>query len=102
MASLFLPHQFYSRLKDDIITEEEYENVKKFYQTMKLKDLGEHNNSNSASSFSGCVHRDKSKCCIALPTDAEYVRVFKRTLIRGFSCVNTRLAFDTEILIDDK
>ena len=23
---------------------------------------------NSASSFSGCVHRDKSKCCIALPT----------------------------------
>ena len=37
----------------------------------------------------------------ALPTDSEHVRVFERTLIGGFSCVNTRLAFDTEILIDD-
>ena len=50
---------------------------------------------NSTSSFSGCVHRDKSKCLIAPPTDAEHVRVFEKTLIRGCSCVNTRLAFDT-------
>ena len=56
---------------------------------------------NSASSFSGCVHRNKSKCCIALPTDAEFVRVFEKTLIGGFSCVNTRLAFDTDILVKD-
>ena len=55
----------------------------------------------SASSFSGCVHRDKSKCCIALPTDAEHVRAFEKTLIEGFSCVNTRFAFDTEILMND-
>ena len=26
---------------------------------------------NSASSFSGCLHRNKSKCLIALPTDVE-------------------------------
>ena len=51
--------------------------------------------------LSGCVHRDKSKCCIALPTDAEHVRVFEKTLIGGFSCVNTRLAFDTEMLLND-
>ena len=56
---------------------------------------------NSASSFSGCVHRDKSKCCIALPTNAEHVRAFDKTLIGGFSCVNTRLAFDTEVLMND-
>ena len=56
---------------------------------------------NSASSFSGCVHRDKSKCCIALLTVAEHVRVFEKTLIGGFSCVNTWLAFDTEILLND-
>ena len=56
---------------------------------------------NSASSFSGCVHRNKSKCCIALPTDAKYVRAFEKTLIGGFSCVNTRLAFDTNILLSD-
>ena len=54
---------------------------------------------NSATSFSGCFHRNKSKCCIALPNDAEFVRVFKTTLIGGFSCVNTRLAFDTDILV---
>ena len=40
-GKFFLPHQLYSNLKDDIMTEVEYENVKKFYQTMKLKDLGE-------------------------------------------------------------
>ena len=33
----------------------------------------------SASSFSGCVHRDKSKCLIALPTEAEHFRVFEKT-----------------------
>ena len=57
---------------------------------------------NSTSSFSDSVQRDKSKCCIALPTNAEHVRLFAKTLIGGFSCVNTRLAFDTEILIKDK
>ena len=33
---------------------------------------------NSANSCSGCVHRDRSKCCIALPTDAEHVKVFEK------------------------
>ena len=54
---------------------------------------------NSASSFNECVHRDKSKCLIALPTDVEQVKLFEKTLIGGFSCVNTRLAFDSQILI---
>ena len=48
------------------------------------------------------MHRDKSKYLVALPTDAEYVRVFKNTLIGGFSCVNTRLVFDTQIFLSDK
>lgn len=54
---------------------------------------------NYASSFSGCVYRDKSQCLTALPTDAEQVKVFERKLIGGFSCVNTRLAFDSQILM---
>ena len=33
---------------------------------------------NSGSSFSGCVQRLKSKCCIELPTDAELVRIFEK------------------------
>ena len=40
----FLQHSFYSSLKDDVMTLEEYENVKKKnYQTMKRKDLGDLN-----------------------------------------------------------
>ena len=82
------------------MTDEEYENVKKFCQTMKLENLGELNKiynfqdtiilceifeqysphlqdlfnfnfrkCNPASLFSGCAHRDKSKCRVALPTE---------------------------------
>ena len=57
---------------------------------------------NSTNSFNSCVHRDKSKCLIALPTEAEQVRIFQKTLIGGFSCVNTRLTFDTQILLSNK
>ena len=39
---------------------------------------------------------------IVLRTKAEHVRVFEKTLIGGFSCVNTRLAFDTQILLSSK
>ena len=35
---------------------------------------------NSASFFSGCVQGDKSKCIIALPTDAEQLKAFKNLL----------------------
>ena len=119
-----------SSLKDNVMTTEEYKNVIKFYQEMKLKDLGELNKiynfqdtiilfeifeqrsehlqnlfkynprkCNSASLFNGCVRRDKSKCLIALPTDAENTRVFEKTLTGGFTYINTRLAFDTQILV---
>ena len=37
-GNFFLPHNFYSSLEDDVITTKEYENVKKIYQTMKLKN----------------------------------------------------------------
>ena len=114
------------------MTDEEYQNVKKFYQTMKLENLELNKiyrfqdtiilceifeqrcshlqdilkfnprKCNSACSFSGPVHRGKSKCGIALPTDTEHVRVFEKTLIGSFSCVNTRLAFDTEVLLDNQ
>ena len=129
---IFFSLMFYSGLKDDVMTREDYENVKKYFQATKLKNLGvldkiynfqdtiilckifeqrsEHlqrlfkynaRKCNSASSFSGTVHGDKSKRLIALPTDAEHVTYFEKMLIGGFSCLNTRLAFDTEILLDD-
>ena len=125
----FSQHLFYSGLNDSQISLEDYENVKRFYTLMKLENLGELNKiynfqdtiilceifeqrsvllkqifkynlqCNSASSFCGCLHRMKSKSSIALSTDAEFIRVFEKTLIGGFSCVNTRLAFDTDIVV---
>ena len=80
-------------MKDLVISEEDYANVKNFYTILKMSNLGELNKiynfqdtiilaemfeqrsdflqnifkynprkCNSASSFSGCVHRNKSKC----------------------------------------
>ena len=129
-GELFNQHLLYFGLKDSQISDEDYENVKKFYTLLKLRNLGELNriynfqetiilceifkqrselltkifkfnpkNCSSASSFSGCVHRMKIKCRIALPTNAEFVRVFEKTRIGGFSSVNTRLAFDKYILV---
>ena len=105
----FKKYQFNSNFKDGTISNQEYENVKKFCQLMKLKDLGELNKiynfqdtvticelfeqrsghlqklfkynplkCNSASSFSGCVHTDKTKRMIALPTEAKHVRVSEK------------------------
>ena len=53
----------------------------------------------SASSLSGSIHRFLSKATIALPMQAEIVHLFEQTLIGGFSCVNTRLGFDSKILL---
>ena len=118
----FFEHEkFYSCLKEDNISTEEYENVKKFFNILKLETLGDLNRiynfqdtailceifesrstllqklfkynpkkCNSASSFSGCVHRLKSKCRIVSPTNAETVRVFEKTVLGGYSCINTR------------
>ena len=39
----FLPHHFYSSLKNSIISNEDYNAVKKIYATMGLEKLGELN-----------------------------------------------------------
>ena len=54
---------------------------------------------NSASTISSCIERKMSEVIIALPTSNEVVNIFEKTLTGGFSCVNTRLTFDTEILL---
>lgn len=54
---------------------------------------------NSVSTLSGCIHRSQGKFIIALPTIAEIIELSEKTLIGGFSSVNTRLAFDTYILM---
>ena len=54
---------------------------------------------NSASSMSGCIERKMSRIKLALPTKLEHVEIFEQTVTGGFSSVNTRLAFDTHILL---
>ena len=54
---------------------------------------------NSASTLSGSVQRGLSKVIITLPTNIEYAEIFEKSLIGGYSCVNTRLGFDTEVLL---
>ena len=53
---------------------------------------------NSAISMSGCVEREMSKIILALPTKYEHIEIFEETVIGGYSCLNTRLAFDALIL----
>ena len=54
---------------------------------------------NSASTMSGCIEREMSKVIITLPTKIEHVEIFEQTVTGRFSCVNNRLAFDTQILL---
>ena len=53
---------------------------------------------NSASKLSGCIQREKPKVILILPMNNSVMEVFEKTLT-GFSWVNTRLSFDTEILM---
>ena len=54
---------------------------------------------NSASSMSGSIEREMSKIILALPTKHDHVEIFEKTITGGFSSVNTRLAFDSQILL---
>ena len=45
------------------------------------------------------IERDLSKLIIPLPNYSGHVNLFEKTLIGGFSFVNTRLSFDNEILL---
>ena len=54
---------------------------------------------NSASTLSGFVQRNQSKVIITLPSDYEHGEIFEKTLIGGYTCVNNRIGFDTEVLL---
>ena len=54
---------------------------------------------NSASTLSGCVQRNQSKVIITLPTNYEHAEIFENTLIGGYTFVNNRIGFNTEVLL---
>ena len=53
---------------------------------------------NSTSSWSSCIARDLSKVITVLRSSNRIVEIFEKTISKGFSSVNTKLGFDTEIL----
>ena len=67
----------------------------------QIQDMTDYNPRiiNSASKLSGCIQREKSKCVIALPTDNIQMEIFEKTVCGGYSSVNNRLSFDTELLM---
>ena len=122
--------EFFSELKLSAVSDENYENSKYLYQTLKMRNLGDLNDlyntqdvillteiiesrfqamqntygfnprrCNSASSMSGCIEREMTKVILALPTKYVFVEIFEETVISGFSSANTRLAFDSQILL---
>ena len=54
---------------------------------------------NSASSISGCIEREMPKTILTPPTKLEHAEIFQQTVIGIFIGVNTRLAFDSQILL---
>ena len=54
---------------------------------------------NSASAMSAYIERKMSKIILDLPTKLDHVEIFEKTVTGGFSSGNTRLAFDTQILL---
>ena len=54
---------------------------------------------NSASSMSGCIEKEMSEIIIALRAMVEHAEISEQIVIGGFSSVNMRLAFDSQILL---
>ena len=75
------------------------ETIENRFQLMQDKYCFNPRKCNSASTLSGSIERDLSKLMIPLPTYNGHVNLFEKTLIGGFSFVNTRLSFDNEILL---
>ena len=73
--------------------------VENRFEQMYKKNYYNPRKCNSAHTLSGCIQRDLSKVIIALPATSAHTEIFEKTLTGGFSCVNTRLGFDTEILL---
>ena len=122
--------EFYGGLKQSAVNDDDYENSKYLYHTLKTRHLGDLNDlynvqdvtllseitenrfktmhktygfnsrkCNSASAMSGYIEREMSKIILALLAKLDHVEIFEQTVTEGFSSVNTRVAFHTQILL---
>ena len=111
--------KFYSRLRDEGISQKEWEDCRKFYKMLRIRDFSDFNNVQdvyilgvileyrwqkikeatgfdprcftSASTLSIAIERIKVKVILTFP-------LFESLLSGGYSSVHTRLGFSTEIL----
>ena len=81
-----------------LITFRTQQSIAKFSKTEPSKWC-KHFPGASASSLSRYIHRFLSKAIIAIPTRTEIVDLCEQTFIRGFTCINTRLGFDSKLLL---
>ena len=131
MEFFFFSEEFFSTLKGQSANKADYNNSKKLFILLKMRNLSDLNDLynvqdvillmviienrfqemqnetgynprkiNSASKLSSCIQREQSKRILALPTNNCHVEIFEKTS-GGFSCVNTRLSFDTELLMSN-
>ena len=68
-------------------------------QRDRERDLERHRERQRGRETERETERDLFKIIISLPTNNERLEFSEKTLTGGFSCVNTRLSFDTEILL---
>ena len=118
--------EFYSELKQKAVRDEEYEDSKFLCQTLKMRHLGDLNDLYNAQDVilltelienrfqfmqgnygfnprkCNSASFEMSKVIITFPTNVEHLEIFGKTVTGGFSCVNTRLTFDTSILCPKK
>ena len=76
-----------------------YETIESCFQLMYDKYGFYLKKSSSPGTLSGCIERSLWKVIITLSTSNEVVEVFEKTLTGGFSCINTSLFFDIELLL---
>ena len=122
--------EFFSKLKQKAVSDEDYMTSFYLYKTLKMRHLGDMNDlynvqdvillsviyenrfkcmrdrygfnprkCNSASTLSGYIEREMSRVIIAPPNSNEVLDICEQTITGGFSCVNNRLATDSEIFL---
>ena len=69
------------------------------FQDMFDKTTNTPRKCNSTNKLSCCIQREQSKINLALPTNNPVMEIFENTLTGGFSCNDTQLFFDTELLM---
>ena len=57
---------------------------------------------NSASKLKCRIQSEQSKVILALPTNNSIMEIFEKTLTGGFTCANTRLSFDSKLLMPNQ